>query len=108
MSIRNIISKFLTQLCEKNYSEANTSLGQIVEAKTKAKVAKIAKEKETKKLSPAQKKIASAASPFDKITGDDFKALKNKKTAKKPVSAKQAAFLKKIGATKKTSQKGKK
>jgi hypothetical protein len=85
MSIRNLISKFLTQLCEKNYSEANKSLGQIVEAKTKAKVAKIAKEKKgSKKLSPAQKKIAAAAAPYDKITGADFKALKkNKKTSQK-------------------------
>ena len=84
MSIRNLISKFLTQLCEKNYSEANNSLGQIVEAKTKAKVAKIAKQKSaSKKLSPAQKKIAAAAAPYDEITGADFKALKNKKTSKK-------------------------
>jgi len=33
-----------------------------------------------KKLSPAQKKIARLAPPFDKITGADFKKLrKNKK-----------------------------
>ena len=31
-----------------------------------------------KKLSPKQQKIASAAPPEDKITGADFKALKNK------------------------------
>jgi hypothetical protein len=94
MSIRNLISKFLTQLCEKNYSEANNSLGQIVEAKTKAKVAKIAKEKDE-----------SSKPAFLKKKGSDKKT---SKTSKKPVSAKQAAFLKKIGATKKTSQKGKK
>jgi hypothetical protein len=35
----------------------------------------------TKKLSPKQKKLASAAEPRDKITGADFKALK--KTTKK-------------------------
>jgi hypothetical protein len=91
MSIRNLISKFLTQLCEKNYSEANKSLGQIVEAKTKTKVAKIAKEKDE-----------SSKPAFLKKKGAD------KKDSKKPVSAKQAAFLKKIGATKKTSKKGKK
>jgi hypothetical protein len=33
-----------------------------------------------KKLSPAQKKIAAAASPKDKITGADFKALKKENT----------------------------
>jgi hypothetical protein len=45
-------------------------------------------EKEMKKLSPKQKKLASAAEPKDKITGDDFKAMKGmkkdpKKKAKK-------------------------
>jgi hypothetical protein len=39
----------------------------------------------TKKLSPKQKKLASVAEPRDKITGDDFKALKKtkKSTSKK-------------------------
>tara|TARA_R100001440_G_scaffold12383_7_gene21704 strand:- start:1115 stop:1264 length:150 start_codon:yes stop_codon:yes gene_type:complete len=32
-----------------------------------------------KKLTAAQKKIAVAAPPFNKITGADFKALKKKK-----------------------------
>ena len=32
-----------------------------------------------KKLTPKQKKIAGAAKPGNKITGDDFKALKKKK-----------------------------
>ena len=31
-----------------------------------------------KKLSPKQKKIARAAKPFNKITGADFKMLRNK------------------------------
>tara|TARA_Y100001937_G_C7130846_1_gene337292 strand:- start:387 stop:503 length:117 start_codon:yes stop_codon:yes gene_type:complete len=35
------------------------------------------------KLSKAQRKIARAAFPFDRITGDDFKALKSKKKKKK-------------------------
>lgn len=30
------------------------------------------------KLSPKQAKLASAAKPHDKITGEDFKALKKK------------------------------
>jgi hypothetical protein len=38
--------------------------------------------KGTKSLSPKQKKIAGAAKPTNKITGDDFKALKSKKKAK--------------------------
>lgn len=32
-----------------------------------------------KKLTPAQKRIAKAAKPYNKITGADFKALKKKK-----------------------------
>ena len=87
MEIRKLISKFLTNLFEKNYSVANKDLQTIVEAKVKEKIKKTAKklnlEKGNKKLSPAQKKIASAALPFDKITGADFKALKNKKNLKK-------------------------
>lgn len=85
MSIRNLISKFLTQLCEKNYSSANETLQQVVEAKTKEKVAKIVKSKKDskKKLSPAQKKIAAKASPFDKITGADFAELKKEKKSSK-------------------------
>jgi len=35
-----------------------------------------------KSMSPKQKKLAGAANPKDKITGDDFKALKAKKKGK--------------------------
>jgi hypothetical protein len=35
-----------------------------------------------KKLSSAQKKLARAAKPYNKITGADFKALKRKKKKK--------------------------
>ena len=35
-----------------------------------------------KKLSPAQKKIARAAKPFNMITGADFKALKKERKEK--------------------------
>ena len=35
------------------------------------------------KLTKRQKKIAKAAAPYNKITGDDFKALKSMKAAKK-------------------------
>ncbi len=37
------------------------------------------KNKDIDKLSEAQKKIARMTPPFDKITGSDFKALKNRK-----------------------------
>lgn len=38
--------------------------------------------KTAKKMSAKQNKIAGAAKPSNKITGDDFKALKAKKKAK--------------------------
>jgi serine protease inhibitor len=58
MNIRKLISKFLTQLCEKNYSEANSTLGTIVEAKTKEKVKKIIEDKKKKSSkTPATKKV---------------------------------------------------
>ncbi len=41
--------------------------------------------KMTKKLSPKQMKIASAAAPTDEITGADFAALKKKKPKKKNI-----------------------
>jgi len=44
-----------------------------------------------KKLSPKQKRIASMAKPFNKITGADFKLLKKKK---KKIMAKDACYHK--------------
>ena len=41
------------------------------------------------KLSPKQKKIASAASPKGKITGADFKALKGAKGKKMSMNRKK-------------------
>jgi hypothetical protein len=41
--------------------------------------------KMTKKLSPKQMKIASAAAPKDKITGADFAELKKQPTKKKNI-----------------------
>ena len=80
MNIKNLISKLIAQVCEKNYSEANKTLDQVVTEKVKERV-----KKTSEKLSPAQKKIASAAKPKNKITGADFKALKKdkKKASKK-------------------------
>jgi hypothetical protein len=82
MDIRNLISKFITNLFEKNYAEANKGLQTIVEAKVKEKIKKTAKnlnlEKEVKKA-PAEKKLS-----------------------------KKEQFLKNIGKSKKDSKKGKK
>lgn len=84
MNIRNLISKLVAQVCEKNYAAANNTLNQVVTEKVKSRVKKTAE-----KLSPKQKEIAKAAPPRNKITGADFKALKkssknsSKKTTKK-------------------------
>ena len=80
MNIRNLISNFIKQVCEKNFSQANSTLDTIVTEKVKTRIKKTAE-----KLSPKQKEIAKAAKPYNKITGDDFKALKKstKKTTKK-------------------------
>ena len=43
--------------------------------------------KMTKKLSPKQMKIASAAAPMDEITGADFAALKKKPKKKNIMSS---------------------
>ena len=45
--------------------------------------------KMTKKLSPKQMKIASAAAPKDKITGADFAELKKQPTKKKNIMSKE-------------------
>lgn len=81
MNIRNLISNFITQVCEKKFSKANETLDTIVTEKVKTR---IKKQSDKNKLSPAQKKIAAKAAPFNKITGADFKALKKeKKNSKK-------------------------
>jgi succinate dehydrogenase/fumarate reductase flavoprotein subunit len=80
MNIKNLISKLVAQICEKNFSQANETLDAVVTEKVKTRVKKTAE-----KLSPKQKEIAKAAKPYNKITGADFKALKksSKKVTKK-------------------------
>jgi uncharacterized membrane protein len=82
MNIRNLISNLIAQICEKNYSAANTTLNQVVSEKVKTRIKKTA---EKQNLTGKQKKIAKVAPPRDKITGTDFKNLKKstKKTSKK-------------------------
>lgn len=43
MELRKDISKFITQICEKNYSSANSTLQTLIEKKLKAKVKKMHK-----------------------------------------------------------------
>jgi hypothetical protein len=44
MELRKDISKFITQICEKNYSSANSTLETLIEKKLKAKVKKMQKD----------------------------------------------------------------
>jgi hypothetical protein len=94
MEIRTLISKFISNIFEKNYAEANKDLQAIVESKVKSKI-----KKESSKVKGAKYKD----SMFD---GKEEKNFPKKKGSKKPVSKKQAAFLKKIGADKNKSTKG--
>jgi hypothetical protein len=61
--------------------------------------------KGTEKLSPAQKKMAQAAPPPDKITGADFKSLKK---VKEELSSFKALYNKVIAEGKKQSASKKK
>jgi hypothetical protein len=101
MEIRTLISKFISNIFEKNYAEANKDLQAIVEKKVTEKIKKEsgkvkgAKFKDSmfdgkedkkfpkKKLSDKQKKIAAKAPPYNKITGADFKKLKTEKKSLK-------------------------
>jgi hypothetical protein len=58
MDIRKTISKFLTQICEKNYAQANESLKTIIEAKTKQKIEKTVKSKSIDKKPSKKEKDA--------------------------------------------------
>jgi hypothetical protein len=44
MELRKDISKFITQICEKNYSEANSTLETLIEKKLKGRVKKMHKD----------------------------------------------------------------
>lgn len=47
--VKKLISKFLTNLCEKNYSNAHKDLEQVIEAKIKHQIGKVAKDNKNKK-----------------------------------------------------------
>jgi hypothetical protein len=96
MNIRHLISKFITSVCENNFAQANKELTQVVEKKITERVKETAKKEKNKKENPFAKK-GEKKSPVGKkpVKKDE------KKGNKKPVSAKQAAFFKKIGVDKK-------
>jgi len=75
-STNQLISKFIAQLCEKQFAFANSTLGTIVEAKLKEKI-----KKEAKKLS-GKKTPAKAQSKADKKKEFLARMAKSKKNSK--------------------------
>lgn len=75
-----LISKFIAQLCEKQYAFANTTLATVVEAKLKEKI-----KKEAKKLSGEKAPTKSKSKQSKK---EEFLArmAKGKKSSKKAPS----------------------
>jgi hypothetical protein len=55
MNSRQLISKFVAQLCEKQYAFANSTLASIVEAKMKEKIKKEVSKQSGKKSAPKSK-----------------------------------------------------
>jgi hypothetical protein len=49
MNTHSLISKFIAQICEKQYAFANSTLSTILEGKLKAKIKKEASKKKSKK-----------------------------------------------------------
>lgn len=56
MNIRSLISKFVAQICEKKYSEADATLDTVVTEKVKTRIQKTAENLEPKKEKAEQKK----------------------------------------------------
>lgn len=56
MELRKDISKFITQICEKNYSNANKTLETLIEKKLKSKIKKMHDECECEKHGKLKKK----------------------------------------------------
>jgi hypothetical protein len=81
MEIRKLISKFITNIFEKNYSEADKELKNLVEAKLKEKIkgASAKAKKKAKKDYDGDGKVESAE---DEYKGSKNKAIKNSKFKK--------------------------
>jgi hypothetical protein len=56
MELRKDISKFITQICEKNYSNANKTLESLIEKKLKSKIKKMHDECSSEKHGKLKKK----------------------------------------------------
>lgn len=64
MDLRKLISKFVTQICEKNYSQASDSLDSVITEKVKNRIKNVKnkiedkKEKKTKISKKGLKKVS--------------------------------------------------
>jgi hypothetical protein len=82
MEIRKLISKFITSIFEKNYSEADKELVNIVEAKVKEKIKKASKNAKDKVLKNKKPDFLDVDNDNDKKESFS-KAVKDKKKNKK-------------------------
>jgi hypothetical protein len=55
MNIRNLISKLIAQVCEKNYAAANKTLDTVVTEKVKTRIKKTAAKQKTEKAEKSKK-----------------------------------------------------
>jgi hypothetical protein len=111
MEISKLISKFITNVFEKKYSNADSDLKNIVEAKIKEKVKKTAAGKKSKKGVVGEAKKPdddgdNVPNWADKKPGKDDNAEKNKSGKKLSKKENKDRFMKMIASKKKNSKKG--
>jgi hypothetical protein len=84
MEIRSLISKFLTSLVEKNYSQANQQLKNIVENKTKIRIKKTMNLLEGKSRKEKLDKFDGSKKPKHKTTRKQLVKCTGKSNCKCP------------------------
>jgi hypothetical protein len=90
MSIRSIISKFVAQICEKDYKSANSTLDNIVSEKVKTRIKMTAESQKSKKQKAMGKTISKEMKkgrPQKQAVAIAFSKDGNKKTVKKGTKA---------------------
>ena len=100
MNIRNLLSKLVAQVCEKNYAVANVLLDTIVTEKVKDRI-----KKTSEKLSPTEKKNEKKTAKPEKKTAKPEKKTAKPKTKKGKAKGFDFTTLKK--GSKKVESKGK-
>lgn len=105
MELRKLISRFIANICEKNYSQSNLDLAQIIEAKIKNKVSSLVEEKSSPAQKAAKEKFLKMVKSKKKGSSKKTNDESDKKT--KGSSDKKKDFLKMI-KSKKTSKSGNK